>query len=347
MKETDHKKIILIWLFTGCFLVASMVIVGGITRLTQSGLSIVNWRPIMGSLPPLNEQQWNETFELYKQSPQYQKVNYHYGLEEFKSIFWWEYIHRLLGRIIGLVFLIPFVFFLMKKWVKGALLKKLIIIFLLGAFQGVLGWLMVESGLVDRPSVSHYRLAAHLITALFLYSYIFWVALGIIQPQKRKQNNLLSKFNSYSIVLLCILVLQIIYGAFVAGLKAGFILNTYPLMAGHLVHPSIGVALSESGVAALFDHLVTVQFLHRTIALILVLFGIYTWWIFRKHLQVSSIKKSLNLMILAFFIQFLLGVFTLIFVVPVWLGVLHQFGAIALLTILIYQIHTTKYSQTE
>jgi len=299
----------------------------------------------MGALPPLNESQWNETFELYKQSPQYQKVNSHYGLEEFKSIFWWEYIHRLLGRIIGLVFLFPFLYFLIRKWVKGPLLKKLVIMFFLGGFQGLLGWFMVKSGLVDKPSVSHYRLAAHLITALFLYSYIFWVALDLLQPVKRELSGGLKYLKKYTLVLFILLTIQIIYGAFVAGLKAGFIINTYPLMAGYLVHPSIGKAFSESGISAMFNHLVTVQFIHRTMALILVLFGTYTWWAFRTKIRTSAVRTSLNLIVITFLCQFILGILTLIYVVPVWLGVLHQFGSIVLLTVLIFQLHSIIYAR--
>ncbi len=343
MQEIPNRnKIIISWLFAGCFLVAAMVIIGGITRLTHSGLSMVNWRPIMGTLPPLNVQQWQETFELYKQSPEYQKVNAHFNLEEFKSIFWWEYIHRLLGRLIGLVFLLPFAFFLIKGWVKGPLLKKLVFIFLLGGLQGLLGWFMVKSGLVDRPSVSHYRLAAHLVTALFLYVYIFWVALDLIFPLKEKQEKFLSQLRKNTGGLLALLTIQIVYGAFVAGLKAGFIMNTYPLMAGYVIHPSISNAFSEMGLSALTEHIVTVQFIHRTVGLILLVFGIYVWWIFRNRVDSKKLKLSLNLIVYSFLFQFLLGVLTLIYVVPVWLGVLHQFGAIVLLTVLIFQLHETR-----
>ena len=333
----------LIWLFTGCFLVAAMVVIGGITRLTHSGLSMVNWKPVTGTLPPLNEEQWQESFEAYQESPEFKKINYHFTLEEYKSIFWWEYIHRLLGRVIGLIFIFPFAYFLIKKQIDKALLEKLIGVFILGGLQGVLGWYMVKSGLVDRPSVSHYRLAAHLITALFLFSYIFWVALDLIQPLRRPVNSLYNRLFKFSLVLLFLLTVQIIYGAFVAGLKAGFILNTYPLMAGSYVHPSIGRALSETGISAIFDHVVTVQFIHRNLAVFLVGLGIYVWWRFRGNVIDRNIRHTLHFMLLIFGLQFLLGVFTLINVVPAWLGVLHQFGAIVLLAILVYLLHSLRY----
>ncbi len=333
----------MIWLFTGCFLVATMVVIGGITRLTHSGLSMVNWKPVTGTLPPLNEEQWRESFESYQNSPEFKKINYHFTLEEYKAIFWWEYIHRLLGRVIGLVFVFPFIFFVVKKQIDKKLFKKLIGVFILGGLQGVLGWYMVMSGLVDRPSVSHYRLAAHLITALFLFSYIFWVALDLIQPLRRPVNSLYNRLFKFSLVLLFLLTAQIIYGAFVAGLKAGFIFNTYPLMAGSYVHPSIWGALSETGASALFDHVVTVQFIHRNLAIFLVGLGVFVWWKFKGNVIDLNIRYTLHVMLLVFALQFLLGVFTLINVVPAWLGVLHQFGAILLLAVLVYLVHSLRY----
>lgn len=343
MKDNHHLyRPLIVWLLAGCFLVALMVIVGGITRLTESGLSIVNWNLLMGTLPPLNEQQWQEVFEMYQQSPEYKKVNTHFELEDFKSIFWWEYIHRLLGRLIGLVFLIPFVYFLYKRKVTGSLKTKLWVIFLLGAFQGFLGWFMVKSGLVERPSVSHYRLAAHLTTALFLYAYILWVALEVMFPRRVAGLASARKLKQWTVVLISLLTLQIIYGAFVAGLNAGFIVNTFPLMTGSVVHPSIGRAFGEMGLSALTEHLLTVQFIHRYLGKILVVLGLWVWWKYRKSDVSSPLKTALNWTAIVFVGQFLLGVFTLLFVVPVWLGVLHQFGAIVLLTVLVYMLYRAR-----
>jgi len=341
MRERNGNRVIIIWLFTGCALVAAMVVIGGITRLTHSGLSMVNWNLIMGSIPPLNEQQWQETFELYKTSPEYQKVNYHFALDDFKSIFWWEYIHRLLGRLIGLVFLIPFGYFLIRRKINKTLMIKLLVILSMGAFQGFLGWFMVKSGLIDRPAVSHYRLAAHLITALLLFAYIFWVALDLIYPVKLKAAGQVKTLRNFTIFFLALLGVQLIYGAFVAGLKAGLIMNTFPKMGGQWVHVSMGKALDEMGIAAFTEHIVIVQFIHRYLGKILFVLAIWLWWRFRKITE-HYIKHALNILAGSVALQFLLGVLTLIYVVPVWLGVLHQFTAIVLLSACVYLIHRTN-----
>ena len=225
--EQKHKPVV-IWLFTGVVLVATLVIIGGITRLTQSGLSMVEWKLIMGSIPPLNDAQWQETFEKYKQFPEYSIVNYAFTLDEFKSIFWWEYVHRMLGRLTGLVFIIPFTIFVMQNRVDRQMLKKLLFILLLGAFQGFLGWFMVKSGLVKDPHVSHLRLAAHLITAFIVIGFILWTIFSIIKPTRYpKVDNKLGWIIKSGFSLL---ILQIIYGAFMAGLKAGLYYNTWPMM---------------------------------------------------------------------------------------------------------------------
>ena len=180
----DNKKVIY-WLLTGCTLIFIMVIVGGITRLTHSGLSISNYKLISGTIPPTNALQWNEAFDLYKQYPEYQKLNYNMTIDEFKDIYFWEWIHRVIGRFIGLVFVIPFVYFLLRKQLKKSTIKKCLILLFMGGFQGFLGWFMVKSGLVDKPDVSHYRLAMHLTTAFLTFAYTFWVALDLIFPLKQ------------------------------------------------------------------------------------------------------------------------------------------------------------------
>ena len=218
--NTQQKRITTTWLYSGLFLIALMVIIGGITRLTHSGLSIVEWKLIGGTIPPLNDIQWQETFEKYQQFPEYQKINTEMSLSEFKSIFFWEYLHRLLGRLIGLVFIIPFIIFWNKKWFNFKQKKQLLILLGLGALQGFLGWFMVKSGLVDVPAVSHYRLALHLITAFGLMCYIYWLVLSFNEVEKKPNNNI-NKLSKWFIVALTI---QIIYGAFVAGLKAGYLL---------------------------------------------------------------------------------------------------------------------------
>ncbi len=338
------RKIIIAWLFTGCALIFLMVIVGGITRLTGSGLSITQWKIVTGTFPPLNDEQWQQEFFHYQQSPQYRLINAHFTIDDFKSIYWWEYIHRLIGRIIGLVFIFPFILFVNKKWIDRKLLYKLLFIFFLGGLQGFLGWYMVASGLVNNPHVSHFRLAAHLFTAFLTFAYTFWVALDLIHlkdksitPKTIKQN----KAWRISTAILLVLTLQIIYGAFVAGLKAGHIYNTWPKMGDEWVAESVTFAFEKDGIQSLFNNLATVQFVHRSIAIVLFLMVAYLWvkssanaWLLSKA-QRSSINTALG--VVAF--QFLLGVFTLLFNVPIWLGVLHQAGAFVLLGAVVYQIH--------
>ena len=227
---------VIVWLLSGCLLIFTMVIVGGITRLTGSGLSMVDWKLFAGSIPPINNQQWVDTFELYKQFPEFQKQNYMFTLEEFKNIFFWEYIHRLLGRLIGLVFIIPFIYFLIKKRLSKKLTLQCTVLLFMGASQGAIGWWMVKSGLVNNPDVSHFRLATHLITAFLTFSYTFWVALSLIYPNKSHQNKILHKL---SFILMIVVVIQIIYGAFVAGLGAGKVYNTWPKMNNDWIAESV------------------------------------------------------------------------------------------------------------
>lgn len=335
--KKEHKSVV-IWLFLGCFLVAAMVVIGGITRLTHSGLSMVDWNLFIGAIPPLNESEWNETFNQYKQFPEYKLKHFHFTLEEFKGIFFWEYLHRLLGRFIGLVFLIPFLIF----WKQGRFDKKTLnnlwVIFALGGLQGFLGWFMVKSGLTKDPEVSHYRLATHLITAFSLYCYIFWVALKFMFPNQQKLNSSLEGVKKLGTPLLIITVLQIIYGAFVAGLKAGLVYNTWPKMGTEWIAESVTYMITQTGLISFADNMASVQFVHRNLALVVFFFVAY---IFAKA-RVLNLNKyqrqSVNFIMLMVLIQFALGVFTLILAVPVSLGVLHQIGALALLSGIIYFI---------
>ena len=260
--KKDNKKIIY-WLLTGCILIFIMVVVGGITRLTHSGLSISNYKLISGTIPPMNEIEWNDAFDLYKQYPEYQKLNYNMNLEEFKDIYFWEWIHRVIGRFIGLVFILPFIYFLIRKQLSKSTIKKASILLVLGGFQGFLGWYMVKSGLVDRPDVSHYRLAAHLTTAFLTFAYTFWVALDLIFPNKKDIDK---KFRNFIRIGLVILILQIIYGAFVAGLDAGWIHNHWPFMnEGKLIHETVYIEQNP-----LYKNFIEgksgVQFVHRILA---------------------------------------------------------------------------------
>lgn len=301
----------------------AMVVIGGMTRLTHSGLSITDWS-FIGSVPPLTEEDWQEEFRQYQQFPEYKELHYHFTLEDFKGIFWWEFIHRALGRFIGVVFLVPFIFFWARGWFDKKLLGKLTIILSLGFLQALLGWFMVKSGLVDVPRVSHYRLAAHLITAFITCAYIYWVMLGL-RPDEQAKTSL--EIHRHAGVLLFLVILQIIYGAFVAGLRAGYIHNTWPLMDGQLVAASV-TALSPVWTNFL-EGQSGVQFIHRTLPVLIVIYAVYLW--FSKKPQLLRPRKALNLVLVFLGAQFCLGVFTLLYAVPVWLGVLHQVTALALL----------------
>ena len=338
------QKPIVIWLFIGAFLVLSMVVVGGITRLTQSGLSMVEWHLFMGSIPPTSEAEWLEVFEKYKDTPEFQIVNPDFDVEDFKSIFWWEYIHRVLGRLIGLVFIIPFVIFLLQKRIDKPLLKKLILILILGGFQGFLGWYMVKSGLVDDPHVSHYRLAAHLSTALLLFAFILWTSFDLIYTGKNEEGDfrIISKVRRWSILGLVVLGIQIIYGAFVAGLKAGLYYNTWPKMGLKWVPSEVGNALLREGWISLFDNITVVQFIHRYLAWIVVVFVVLIFIEIQKSAQSKNLVKGAYYLLAITIVQVALGIFTLIYQVPVSLGVIHQLGSVLLLGGFVYVLHRSN-----
>ncbi len=340
--QNKTQKIVGYWLLLGAFLVIAMVVIGGITRLTHSGLSIVAWKPISGIVPPLNLAEWNTEFNNYKTSPEYIKYNYHYSLEDFKSIFWWEFIHRFIGRVIGFIFLFPFLWFYFTKKLQDKKLRKhLIVIFLLGGLQGFIGWFMVKSGLVNRPSVSHYRLALHLSTALFLVAYILWTALPILSPISKKLNFHPKLYNKLKIML-GLVSIQIVYGAFTAGLKAGYIYTTYPKMGPDWL-PNTGIeAFQNSGFMAFFENPILVQFIHRWFAA-LVLYYFVRFYLSARKLELSSIQTRCNNALMLFLaVQITLGIFTLINAVPVTLGVLHQLGAVILLATLIVALYFYK-----
>jgi cytochrome c oxidase assembly protein subunit 15 len=331
----DNKKVIY-WLLTGCMLIFIMVVVGGITRLTHSGLSISNYKLISGTIPPLNEAEWNEAFDLYKQYPEYQKLNYNFTLEEFKDIYFWEWLHRVIGRFIGLVFLIPFFYFLLRKQLSRPTIKKCLILLALGAFQGFLGWYMVKSGLVDRPDVSHYRLAMHLSTAFLTFAYTLWVALDLIFP---KQKEIKRKFRNTLRWGLAILMVQIVWGAFVAGLDAGWIHNHWPLMSdGKLMHETVYIE-QEPLWRNFVEGKSGVQFVHRYLAYVVVGMVLFIWWRGKHVAWTPPQRHALNLLLGLVIVQFALGVFTLLLQVPVWLGVLHQVMAFFLLAAMTFALH--------
>ncbi len=318
-----------------------MIILGGVTRLTGSGLSMVQWEPIMGVLPPLNQAEWEETFRLYQQFPEYKLKNFTMSLGEFKSIFWFEYGHRLLGRSIGIIFLLPFLFFLVKGKIDRALTPKLITMFVLGGLQGLMGWYMVKSGLVNDPHVSQYRLTAHLALAIVIYSYMFWVALDLLYPKiddNAKSAN--RKLGRLSLIITTIIFITALSGGFVAGTRAGFAFNTFPLMDGRLI-PAGLFELSPVW-RNFFENIVTVQFDHRVLATLLFII-IPVFWFKAGRLELPALARTgSHLLLAALVLQITLGISTLLLIVPVALAAAHQAGAIVLLTTALFvsqQLH--------
>ena len=345
-----NHKAIAIWLLVCCATIFGMIILGGVTRLTGSGLSMVEWAPILGILPPLNQAEWQETFLLYQQFPEYQLKNFDMSLGEFKSIFWFEYGHRLLGRSIGLIFLLPFLFFLFRGKIEKALTPKLITLFVLGGLQGLMGWYMVKSGLVNDPHVSQYRLTAHLGLAVVIYAYMFWVALGLLYPKindsanNTAAKNTDNKIGSLSLIITGIIIITILSGGFVAGTRAGFAFNTFPLMDGKLI-PN-GLFEHSPLWRNLFENIVTVQFDHRVLATLLFLVIPVFWFKAGKltgEFKVQSLARTgSHLLLAALVLQITLGISTLLLVVPVALAAAHQAGAILLLTAALFvsqQLH--------
>ncbi len=341
MTTLGNQRIIAIWLFICAATIFLMVILGGVTRLTGSGLSMVEWAPIMGVLPPMSQADWLETFQLYQQFPEYKIHNHMLDLDGFKSIFWFEYSHRLLGRFIGLLFFFPMVFFFLKGWVKPSLKIKLIALFILGGLQGLLGWYMVQSGLVNNPQVSQYRLVAHLGLALFVYAYILWLGFGLYvqknSSDKRNKPSTLGALKVYAVLLSVFVFITVLSGGFVAGLKAGHIYNTFPLMNGQLV-PN-GLFSMEPIWRNFFENATTVQFDHRLIAILLFISVIIFYMAAIRKNPPAMIKLSLHCMLAFVFIQVALGISTLLLHVPVALAASHQAGALVLFTVVLFVAH--------
>lgn len=331
------------WLLICCALVFAMVVVGGVTRLTHSGLSIVEWEPIVGIVPPLNSSDWDNTFQKYQQTPEYQKLNQGMSLGEFKGIFWLEYFHRLLGRAIGLVFFLPFLYFLIRKKVDRRLGLKLAGIFLLGGLQGVLGWYMVESGLVNDPHVNHLRLTAHLGIALLIYAAILWTGLDLLHPGRTTTNGLPQRLSRYALALVALIFVMSLSGGLVAGTHAGFAYNTFPLMNGHFAPPEI--ATLSPWYLNIFNNIATIQFDHRIIALLLFIAVPVFWSQARKLAVPQRARLALHLFLLMLLVQITLGISILLLVVPLPLAAAHQGGAVLLLTAALWTAHELRASQ--
>lgn len=335
-------KSVRIWLITILVSLLIMIGLGGVTRLTGSGLSITQWKPIMGAIPPLHQADWNHAFSLYQETPQFKLENSSMSLTEFKWIFFWEFIHRLFGRLIGVIVLLPLLYFTWKKTLPSRLRTKVWIGFALGGLQGLMGWIMVMSGLSERTSVSHIRLAMHFTLALFILSYFTRLYCEVTEqirsekPQALAAEPTRGTLNRVFRVVTVIFCLQVIYGAFVAGLKAGKAFNTFPLMAGHVIPPNLWLA--EYGAwMNVIDNPATVQWVHRTLAWLL-FFGTGWMAIRLRSVNDARYRKALMAFIHLVPVQFLIGVSTLLLSVPVSLGALHQFVA-ALLVIFLTRAH--------
>jgi cytochrome c oxidase assembly protein subunit 15 len=330
----DNNKKVANWLLVCCALVFAMVVLGGVTRLTGSGLSMVDWRPLMGALPPMSDEAWQKTFEMYQQTPEFLKVNADMDVDGFKGIFWLEYLHRLLGRTIGIVFLIPFLIFAWRGYIQKQEWPKYALMFVLGGLQGVLGWYMVMSGLVNNPAVSQYRLVAHLGAAFLIYAYMFWVALSLKLPTDSQTPH---PWYRKTLALATLVTVTVISGGFVAGLKAGKIYNTFPMMGEYWAPP--GMFALEPWWRNFFDNMATVQFDHRILAIATFILIVVYWIRIRKTELPARVARGVNALLHTAVLQVVLGIATLLLVVPVFLAATHQAVAMLLFTVALYLCH--------
>ena len=337
--QAIYNRQIAYWLLFVCVAIFVMLVIGGATRLTHSGLSMMTWDPLMGWIPPLSEAAWLESFKHYQKIPEFYELNPDMDLAGYKGIFMLEYIHRVWGRLIGVFFLLPFLYFLIAGKIDKPLRPKLVVMFLLGGLQGVLGWYMVSSGF-DAPHVSQYRLTAHLMAAFVIYTYIFWVALGLLFPRNEASLFEVGLLRRLVLAVTILMAVTIAAGGFVAGLKAGFTYNTFPLMDGRFIPEGYGMI--EPFYLNFFENIAAVQFDHRILAEMVLLFVIGLWFYARRFELVGRAKLGLNLMLGMVAIQFALGVATLLMVVPVSLGVAHQGGAMILFSIALFTLHALR-----
>jgi heme a synthase len=330
-------RAIAFWLLACCAMIFLMVVIGGVTRLTESGLSITEWKPVAGVIPPLTEHEWADEFERYRQIPQYRAIHPDMTLAEFKTIFFWEYLHRLWGRLIGVVFAAPFLWFLWRRQISWALAPKLAGLFVLGGLQGVLGWYMVRSGLADRIEVSQYRLVAHLVAAVAIYLAALWVALDLLAPRREDGGAGLGRPLT---LLLGLATLTLIAGGFVAGLRAGYVYNSFPLMNGYVIPPDYGAGLPWY--RAPFESLAAAQFDHRLLAELTWVTMVALWlWSLRLDLA-PRLRAALHALAAVATVQLALGITTLLLVVPIPLAAAHQAGAILLLTSVLVARHAAR-----
>ncbi|WP_423929344.1 COX15/CtaA family protein [Candidatus Palauibacter sp.] len=335
IESPRHARILAAWLLVGCVLVASTLILGGVTRLTGSGLSMVDWEPVSGVVPPLGAEAWEREFAAYQASPEYRLVNRGMSLAEFKRIFRFEYAHRLLGRVIGLVFIVPFAVFLWRRIIPRSLVPRLLLIFALGGAQGLLGWWMVQSGLVDVPRVSPYRLTAHLALAVLVYALSLWTALALLRPEDgaaASDPGSGGRPGRWSAVVLGLAALTMLSGGFVAGLDAGLVHNTFPGMGDDWIPPDLFAATPWW--LNLFENRTTVQFDHRVLAMLLLGGVTALWWACARRAGRAALRWA-HAGFAAVWVQAVLGVATLLLFVPIPLAVLHQANALVLFTALL------------
>jgi heme a synthase len=342
-----HLRAIRLWLYAVAAMVLAMVLIGGATRLTESGLSITEWRPVMGVVPPLSEAQWQAEFAKYQAIPQYRALNSGMSLDAFKTIYWWEWTHRMIGRLIGMVFLLPFLWLLWRGWVGPALRGKLWFIFGLGALQGAVGWWMVASGLADRVQVSQYRLATHLVLASIIYVAMLWTAVplgGALSapnslPQREGEGRAARRIRTSAIVLVILVLAQIYLGALVAGLRAGLVYNTWPLIDGALVPSAARLFFDTPLWRNFFENLLTAQFDHRMVA--------YTLWVCAGLHALDAVRNAPRgvlvgalALFVAISVQATLGIVVLLQQAPLMLALLHQ--AMAMVTLTFAAIHAAR-----
>jgi cytochrome c oxidase assembly protein subunit 15 len=342
LPTTGAARAIAGWLLVCCALVFAIVVVGGVTRLTHSGLSITEWQPIVGTLPPISQADWDAAFARYQATPEYAQVNKGMALDEFKGIFWWEYAHRLLGRVIGVIFLVPFLWFLVRRQIPPGYGARLAAIFVLGGLQGALGWYMVKSGLVDDPRVSQFRLTAHLGLAFLIFGAMFWTALSLLaggrEAQRRDRERSIRRF---AFAIAGLVLVMVLTGGLVAGIRAGFAYNTFPSMNGQIVPPEI--MLLEPWWKNFFYNMATVQFDHRLLAWALAFLVPLLWWkIRRDHGAPARARNGVNLLVAMLAVQIALGIMTLIHVVPLPLAAAHQAGAVLVFALALNVAHALR-----
>jgi cytochrome c oxidase assembly protein subunit 15 len=340
IRQTHYDRQVALWLVFCASVIFGMIMLGAVTRLTGSGLSMVDWRPLMGVIPPLSEQAWLQVFEDYKQYPEYQKVNAGMSLEAFKRIFMYEYLHRVLGRLIGVIFFIPLVYFALRRRIRPGLMPHLWTLFLLGGLQGLLGWYMVQSGLVNMPRVSQYRLTAHLGLAVAIYAYMVWLIFDLLFPRARSalaRPYAARPYAAWSLVLVGLVYLMILTGGLVAGTRAGYAYATWPLMGDSFIPQ--GLYATAPVWRAAFEDITTVQFNHRMFAyLLFVLINVFAWRVFRRGAGRHA-KLAASLAVAALWVQVTLGISTLVLHMPVPVAAAHQGGAVLLLSAMLFLAH--------